>query len=313
MQLKIILLFTGLLLFIINQYVQPLPELFQMVLFLIGLTLLGIPHGGADQLIAMRSSENGLSSFSSRKFNLIYCGNIVLASAVFYLFPFLSTTIFLLMAAYHFGETDLSHFRLKSVLGKLLQFQYGILILCVILLPHFPAVQHSLLVLHINPAALSILQWISLHPHQVLLINLGVFILAKAVYSMVYKKITVTSWKEVISLVILALIIYQLPLLLSFTFYFVFWHSIFSLKNILNYLQLDTNYNQRTVLKEILKNSLIVFIGMCITGLFCFVWFNNENLFLYAIFALAVLTGPHMHVMHNMYSHISKSEKLPAS
>ena len=100
-------------------------------------------------------------------------------------------------------------------------------------------------------------------------------------------------------------------MLLSFTFYFVIWHSTLSLKNITSYLQKNsTYYNIKSVLKQMIFYSLLAIGGILIFGFAGFMFINNNAMMAYSFLGLAVLTAPHMQVMHDMYYKIRLNQNL---
>lgn len=139
--LKISILIAGIILTVINWYCQPFSALLQTVVFIIGFTIVGIPHGGADQLVAITSSKHHHVIFSAKNFSRLYCGKIFLFCFFFYCLPHFTLLIFLLMSAYHFGETDLLDLDRDTFLDRFLRLNYGILILETILLPNFSSVR----------------------------------------------------------------------------------------------------------------------------------------------------------------------------
>ncbi|MCX2485049.1 beta-carotene 15,15'-dioxygenase, Brp/Blh family [Pedobacter sp. MR2016-24] len=308
MLFRSLLLTAGLILLAINWYFYPLSYLLQLILFAIGLIAVGIPHGGADRLIAMKTASRLNLNFSAQKFTLIYCGQILLFFFFFYCFPHLAILLFLLLSAYHFGETDMTGIN-HSYAGKLIRLSYGLFILGLILLPNFSSVSKTLI--HLNPAGpgAACIQWADQHPQLVLLGMVAAFGISWLGYWLLYKKTVACNRKEILRFLVLVLIVYQLPLLLSFTFYFIFWHSITTLKSMLGYLLEHQSFDKGMVVREIIKNSLIVLFGICFAGYISSLFFRNDNLVLYAIIGLAALTGPHMHVMHSMYHHYAGNEK----
>jgi len=77
----------------------------------------------------------------------------------------------------------------------------------------------------------------------------------------------------------------------------------------LSYLLEHQSFNKGMVVREIIKNSPVVLFGICFAGYIRLFFRNNNNMVLYAIIGLAVLTGSHMHVMHSMYQHYAGNEK----
>jgi Brp/Blh family beta-carotene 15,15'-monooxygenase len=302
--LKLLFLFLGVILVAVNRYVHPLADWVQTIIFLAGVIGVGIPHGGADQLIAIKTANHFNLSFTIQKFTAIYCGQILLFLLFFYCLPFLSMAVFLGMAAYHFGETDLHSFYCRSYLDKFLRFIYGLLVLGIILLPNFGSIRTGLYHLHPTGSSAAVIQWLAIHYHSALLF-LVVMTSLTAVVSYVFSKGRNSyDWKIAAQLIVLLVILYNLPLLLSFTFYFIIWHSVSSLINMVSYLVQDEFYKSTAVFREIIKNSLIVLTGICFVGFISSFYFKNDNAILCAIVGLAALTGPHMHVMNGMYKHI---------
>jgi hypothetical protein len=91
---------------------------------------------------------------------------------------------------------------------------------------------------------------------------------------------------------------------MGFTFYFVLWHSVLSLKNIVSYLRQDNLFSFRLILKQIGFYSLLASVGVCMVGLGGFMFTNNNTMASYVFLGLAVLTAPHMQIMHIMYHNI---------
>jgi len=303
--LKNYFLIAGLSLLVVNRYILPFSDQAQTILFLAGLICVGIPHGGADQLIAIKTSNHFNLTFTAKRFALIYCAQISLFLLFFYFLPFPAILIFLLMAAYHFGETDLHIFECHSYPDKFLRLLYGLLILGIILLPNIVTVQMGLL--NLNPAGTSafFMEWL-VHYNKEVLLFLFTFFWFTTLLAYIYRHDdTRYDWRNSVQLVILMMVLYRLPLLLSFTFYFIAWHSVSSLINMVNYLIEDRFYDSRTVIKEIIKNSFIVLIGICVVGYICSFYFESDHIILSAIIGLAALTGPHMHIMNGMYAHMN--------
>jgi Brp/Blh family beta-carotene 15,15'-monooxygenase len=307
--LKLLILFAGILLWFTNRYLYEISESGQVIIFLIGVVILGIPHGGADQLIAFKNSSQHNSVFSKKKFVLMYWGNMALFSLLLIVAPLLGIVVFLILAAYHFGETDLHEFNCHTLLGKAYIFQYGLLILGVILLPQFDKVQDGLASLHSGVAINQSVNWISKNGEYILAVELTLFVISSIIYFSLNKRQFEKNRTQLIHLTILILLLYKLPLILSFSFYFVIWHAVFSLKNTLFYLSEDKLLPKGMVFKEISKNSVIALIGTLVVGCAGFAYLKTNNLVMYAVLGLAVLTAPHMQILHQMYFHLNKASK----
>jgi Brp/Blh family beta-carotene 15,15'-monooxygenase len=179
---KIILLLIGLLLlFFQHQFIAIEPNT-QFYIFVIGILLLGIPHGAADLLVAERNADFSVKKFSKIKFFLVYLGRLVLFAATLFFFPVFGNILFILFAAYHFGETDLYLFKTNTVLGKLFVISYGLLILSVILLHHFDDVKPIYLLFDAGKENQTIINWVSQYRYHLLSASGILFFISTFIY-----------------------------------------------------------------------------------------------------------------------------------
>ena len=139
--LRIVLLLSGCVLLLFQQYILPFNDSTQSIIFLAGILLLGVPHGAADLLVASQNANSSKKSFSKFRFLAVYISRLFAFAAILWLFPLPGILLFILFAAYHFGETDLYQFKTNTLIGKLFVITYGLLILSVILLHHFDEVK----------------------------------------------------------------------------------------------------------------------------------------------------------------------------
>jgi Brp/Blh family beta-carotene 15,15'-monooxygenase len=293
----------------VNRNLYVFSENLQLYVFIIGILLIGIPHGGADRLIASKNFQYGNSRFSKAKFNLQYIGNIALFSIVLCCFPILGFTVFLLFSAYHFGESDLQAINIKSILGKILIFNYGLLILGMIFLPDFQRVQADLNLTNSSIKVKEIVNWINENNLKILLVLLILFLVNNLIYFLFNRDAFKSNYVQILQNLVLLPILYSLPLMLSFSFYFLLWHSLFSLKSILIYLQKDKSLGFSLIIKEIIKNSLIATLVVVVIAIAGHNDAENNNLIVYAVLGLAVLTTSHMQIMHQMYEHLKRINK----
>ena len=99
-------------------------------------------------------------------------------------------------------------------------------------------------------------------------------------------------------------------MILGFTFYFVVWHSVLSLKNIVNYLRRDGMFSTGIIAKQITIFSAIALGGIALIGLSRVMFGNINAMMSYVFIGLAVLTAPHMQIMHNMYLNIRGYKRI---
>jgi beta-carotene 15,15'-dioxygenase len=311
--LRLILLIAGVLLLIFQQYVQPVTVQVQIILFLTGIILLGVPHGAADLLVATQNSEGQKKSFSKLFFFLNYLGRLGSFAAVLWFFPLIGNLLFILFAAYHFGETDLYNFRTNTLAGKLFVISYGLLILGVILLNHFEEVKPLLMEFDAGVNHAAFINWIDQNRYTILSFC-GVFFFASTFFYFSTQRSALQVHGDFIAQFALILfILYNLPMVLGFTFYFIVWHSVLSLRNIVRYLRRDGAFASRLIIKQISIYSLAAMVGVCLFGVTGSMFVNDNAMMVYVFLGLAVLTAPHMQIMHDMYKSIRSHDKTTAN
>ncbi len=300
--MKIILLSIGACLLAAESSLAFSPRV-QFILFIAGILFIGIPHGAADLLVATKNSTD-TQSFSPAKFHLKYLVQLATFAMLFWVFPVDANFVFLILAACHFGETDLAAFDNTSLAGKCLMIIYGILILAVILLPHFETLEPLFALFKSGRDSGDLIQFVDRYRYELLsligalfLISLGWYI---RVYSFNFKQLSVFLAEYLTLLIIL----FFLPMILGFTFYFVLWHSLFSLRNIIRYLRGSGSVSLRSIVRQITVYSLISFAGFLIFGCTGILFLSTDSIIAYVFLALAVLTAPHVQVMHKMYKRI---------
>jgi Brp/Blh family beta-carotene 15,15'-monooxygenase len=302
--IRFILLIIGCLLLICQQYIQAVPVQLQFAIFIVGIILLGVPHGAADLLVANQHAKDDKKQFSKLQFHCNYMGRLLLFAAIIWFFPLLGNVLFILFAAYHFGETDLHLFKIDTIAGKILVVSYGLVILSVILLHHFEELQPLSASLSSGNNYATIINWIDQH-RQILFTCIGGFFLASSIFYFTTNATKTTIiLKFLLQFAFILVILYNLPMVLGFTFYFIVWHSILSLQNIITYLRKDAFVTLISIVKQIGLYSLLAMGGVVICGFTGFMFVNNNTVLVYVFLGLAVLTAPHMQIMHDMYTAI---------
>ena len=149
---KSIMLLMGALMVLLQHFGGLTGEEAQFAIFTVGVVILGIPHGAADLLVAMRNERDGGRPFSYLSFLAGYLGRLAAFAVVLWLFPVAGLLIFILIAAFHFGETDLARFKTDVWQGRLLAGSYGLFLLGVMLLSHIEEVRPFLKLLQAGPS-----------------------------------------------------------------------------------------------------------------------------------------------------------------
>lgn len=305
--LRIVLLLSGCMLLLFQQYITPFNTSVQFIIFLIGILILGVPHGAADLLVATQNANSSKKSFSKFRFFTVYLLRLFAFAAILWFFPLTGNLLFILFAAYHFGETDLYQFKTNTLSGKAFVIFYGLLILSVILLHHFEELKPVFQLFSAGKENVVFINWLDVNRYNVISVSGILFFTAAFIYFLQNNN-TVSNDKGqfLIRFAVILLILFNLPMLLGFTFYFVVWHSVLSLNNITTYLRKNNSYTRNSINREIVLYSVLAIMGIALFGLTGFMFINSNAVVGYLFLGLAVLTAPHMQIMHDMYNSLRK-------
>ena len=301
--LRITLLLLGCILLLFQQYVLPIDTGVQFIIFLCGILLLGVPHGAADLLVATKNAGNYEKKFSNSRFLAVYIGRLFLFAATLWIFPVVGNLLFILFAAYHFGETDLYQFKTNTFIGKLFVISYGFLILSIILLHHFEEVKPLFQMFQAGRENSTFINWLDIHRYNIISFAGILFFTTTFIYFLRNNDADSKDKGEfLIRFAVILFILFSLPMLLGFTFYFVVWHSVLSLNNIIIYLRKNSFYTKNNITKQIVLYSVLAIGGISLFGLTGFMFISRNAIVGYLFLGLAVLTAPHMQIMHDMYN-----------
>jgi beta-carotene 15,15'-dioxygenase len=308
--IKYALVSIGFILLLMQYYIIPASDQAQVYLFVGGIVFLGIPHGAADVMIGMGSTNSLHKSLSAPYFLAKYAGRLLIFWFIIYWFPLTGIFLFLIFSAYHFGETDLHQFDTKTLSGKVFVFSYGLVILCVIIMQHFTEVM-PLLDIVTNETTLPGLGNI-IEPYKLLALSIsGLFFFFAAFIHLYHHSGNIRFEGILVRFCCIIIILYYLPLMLGFTFYFIVWHSVLSIQMIFKYLKNEKSYAKADISTQMVKYSLLALTALAIVGYFGYQFSNRSSFIVYIFLGLAVLTAPHMQVMYNMYNKIrSKNESI---
>jgi len=246
----------------------------------------GLVHGANDiQLIQKKTLDYSVQFFSYSI--LLYIFIVIVGILIFFFVPKFGLLFFILFSSFHFGEQHLGMYDIKSkylIIKNILYISYGSTIL----------------------GLLFSLQWLDTH---VIIYEISELFISKKIMelffysgfsvffiiSLSYKNLRKFLWIETVLLIFLGFFFSKASLLFSFSVYFVFWHSIPSILDQLNFLYEKDNSGKI----KYLLSSMPYWI-MSIVGLFGFYFYfhTKPDTFLPLFFSfLAAITFPHTIVM----------------
>jgi Brp/Blh family beta-carotene 15,15'-monooxygenase len=296
--MKIRILIGGILLSIGHLLLDFTP-LQQTYMLFLGVAIIGIPHGSIDHYLYMTNNKLSGSFIHFIKFLIQYLGIGLIYAFLWWLNPLIALFIFVGISAFHFGELDTLNLDFKTKkYAYLVALTYGLLFLLNLLLFNsedvlpiinsFPG---------ISPTSTEMLQssglWIPLFP-IVSVIFFFIILLISLPKSAYFSKKTLTT---LLFLVFLQALIFSLPLIIGFAFYFCAWHAVLSFNSILKHLEWQTK-SPLFVLKKLVPTNLAAWLFL---GSLMFYFKSDLNRLTAILFlGIAILTAPHIGVISKM-------------
>lgn len=296
------------LLFILMAIGAPsLLETLALGIFILGMVFTGIPHGATDHVIFSYKEKAAGREVSIARFLMLYLMGIAIYSLFWYVLPLISLLIFLLISAYHFGQSQFTYVDLPEnhPFKFVMYMSWGLWVLAAIIFLNPIESQEILSGLVLEEVS----TLFSLRFEILLLLTLTVLLLFITGYFLRFFTLTAFAF-ECLNLVVLATVSYFAGLLISFTVYFALWHSLSSINWEIKVFRLEqAQFSWRDFVKHAWPFSLISFVGIAIllaAGSFLSTLISPFLLFFIAI---SVLTLPHMVYMQQFYS--LKEGKFP--
>lgn len=254
-----------------------------------GILLAGIPHGAMDHVTA--SFLEG-TKFRLMKYLIQYVLSAVLYLVVWFFFPGIALLLFLLLTAWHFGETDLVCFTSKKTSAVLI-FSYGFCLLMWLLLKDAATtMQWIQLIAGKEEYVTNMIAGLSAVPHLLWFVLSAMLIFITVLNDR-------TKWLPALIFLCFLFAAVYTSLILGFIIYFTGWHSMQALQHI------HSSVFKHAGIKKLLFNALPATLGS-VALLFVIItygkkeWMQSSSLPSLFIL-LSVLTLPHMAQMHKLY------------
>ncbi len=266
---------------------------------LILVLILGVPHGATD-LTIFRAFAKRVSGKDLFVFSVAYLGVIGLYAAMWWLLPMQAFGLFMVLSVYHFGQSNLAPIRYNNRGFEILHYVlWGAAALLVPILLHPEEAQS--IVAAMTGQVIPV-------PSQVVLLNVLWTIIALNGLAFVFLLLTgiisvAVFVREVIHLIVLLQLYFHTSLLLGFTVYFVFWHSLSSVID-------QNNFFQCRIRSYRWQHFLWLALPVAAIGAFLVLglqfWFPaglvlSPNLMGYVFIGLSLLTLPHMLLVDQLY------------
>ena len=270
-----------------------LPVIYQDILGFILILSIGVIHGANDLLIIKKyTRKNSLKSQIS--YFLYYLGLVFLGFVFFYLFPSIALLSFVLVSIYHFGEqhwevntSNADFINIKRIYPIIL---HGLVFFVIVFMNNIDIVNDVLL--SFNTISLD---------YTYLIILLIVLFLIYMSLLLLSKSIRGYFVDEFIFFILLFLLTLNSSLIFGFSIYFIFFHSVLSIKDQVKYIYGDDNSQY---IKKYLISALPYFILalLFLIGFYLFIDFESLDILPIMFTFLAAITFPHVIVIEKMYS-----------
>ena len=248
-----------------------------------GILTFGITHGANDLLLIKEVSEN----YNFKLQFLYYVGMVGGFFLFFYNIPILALITFVLLSSYHFGEHQWTLFeKIKDDFIKLFYFFYGLTIFS--LLFYFNIKDVSDIIYDITTIQLSENFFFYLVITSTLISFISSLLL--------YKKLKNQLITQIILLILLIITFKTCGLIWSFAIYFVFWHSIPSIKEQTIFIY---GKAEKETIKNYFKKAFSYWLLSIIVLIITYYLFrvNQDKLISIFFSFLAAITFPHTFVV----------------
>lgn len=270
-----------------------LPVIYQDILGFILILSIGVIHGANDLLIIKKYTKK--SSLKSQiSYFLYYLGLVFLGFVFFYLFPSIALLSFVLVSIYHFGEqhwevntSNADSINIKRIYPIIL---HGLIFFVIVFMNNIDTVND----------VLQSFNTISLN-YTYLIIILTVLFLVYMSLLFSSKSIRGYFVDEFIFFILLFLLTLNSSLIFGFSIYFIFFHSVLSIKDQVKYIYGDDNSEY---IKKYLVSALPYFFLaiLFLIGFYLFIDFESLDILPIMFTFLAAITFPHVIVIEKMYS-----------
>ena len=267
----------------------------QVIGSMILISLFGIPHGAIDNIIYLSSNE--ITRF---RFYLIYIVTIVIYCLLWWLTPIISLVFFLLLSSYHFGESQLVDYSFVNK-KRIIYLFWGLALLSTLI---FYNNNELLLLSNQFIDTESFCQVFNILIFKYIFYFSNLILISLLVYESY--KLSISNQQlmnEIFLLILIHITFYLFPIIISFTLYFIFLHSIKVLKQEFDYLKsLKYNLNLLNFIKLLYPHTLLSIIFLVVFLLLMNFGFINISVFLFSIIGISVITLPHAVIMSNFYN-----------
>lgn len=269
-------------------------DIYENILGFILILSIGVIHGANDLLIIKKYSTKE-SNKNQVLFFFYYLIIVIIGFALFYIIPSLALLAFIAVSVYHFGEqhweVNLSGTNIPSKIKFFLILSHGLTFFIIIFMNNLILVNEVLVSFTLSPIKYSFL--------TISLLTITIVYSFLLIYNKTLRKYFIS---EITFFILLFILTLYSTLIFGFAIYFIFFHSILSIKDQVKFIY---NNDKPRSIKKYIRSSMPYFILALIFLLIFYLYVDLEKInLLQIIFTfLAAITFPHVIVIEKMYSH----------
>ncbi len=258
--------------------------------------LIGIPHGAIDHILFFKKR-----SLSQLKFYSIYLGLILLFLVLWIYLPFWSLLFFLLISAFHFGESQFSDIDTDKFLKYSLFSFWGIALLSTLMYYNLDELIEITTYFQ-DTNDLQIIYNESLIIRLFQITNISSLLILSILA--IKKRLNLDRFfSELFLILILHITFYLFPFLIAFTMYFVILHSIRVMHQEYMFLKKKNDiFNFLGFIKILAPYSLLSIFFTAVIIILSYLSIIPYSIPLVSIIIISVITLPHAIVMHIFYN-----------
>jgi len=278
---------------IVLQAYSNIPIEFQIMGSALLLLCIGIPHGTLDHLLTFNKQET-----NPLKFYVYYLGAIVLYLLLWIVSPSIGLVSFLLVSAFHFGETQLHFFfKTKSKLQLLIYLNWGISILFTLI--YYNSIELGEMTTSFDDTQV----FLALYEHEIVK---PIFMVSNALslasFALMYLGNSITSQtvlSEVFFLAVIHLTAFLFPFIICFTLYFIVLHSLPSIVHQFSFFKkLNKKFSVMRLIKLMAPYSILSILMSSILICLSYLNYLPISIPLVSLIVISVITLPHAVVMY---------------
>ena len=268
----------------------------QLIYSSLSILLFGIPHGAIDHIIFFKKRK-----ITQLKFYLIYLGLIIGFVLMWHIAPVLSLVLFLLISAFHFGESQFEDIKLNKFLKNSFYFFWGIALLATLIFYNLKELAN---VTAYFDDTLILEKVYDIKNVTILFYFTNIVTLFSMIMLFVYKKIKIERLlSEFFLLFLIHVTFYLFPFIIGFTLYFVVLHSLKVMQDEIEFFKKDNpKFSFLDFLKLLAPYSILSIFFTTILLLLSYYSYIPYSIPFLSIIIISVITLPHAIVMNIFYN-----------